>query len=62
MTIIGYRCGHRCIERFNAMGLNIGREFSIVCEEPGGGPYVIDIDGHQLTIGRGMYSKLILKE
>jgi len=62
MTIIGYNCGKKCKQKFLSMGLIKGKEFKIVCKEPSG-PYVIeDKDGHQLTIGQGMFEKLIIEE
>ena len=62
MKIIGYNCGKSCRERFNSMGLKLNQEVEIICEEPYGGPYVLQVGRFQVALGKGMFSKLIFEE
>ena len=62
IKIIGYDCGHRCQQKYSCMGIIIGREMNIKTMQPLNGPVLIEIDGCEYSIGRGLFDKLIYEE
>jgi len=60
--IVGYDCGYKCRHKFNVMGLNEGRVFKLSTKEILNGPYVIKVDNNELSVGRGLFEKLIIEE
>jgi len=60
--ICGYICGRTARSKFITMGLNIGRKVKIVTVQPLHGPYVVSLNGNKLSVGRGLFEKLLLEE
>jgi Fe2+ transport system protein FeoA len=58
IRITGFSCGGTCQHRFSCMGMIIDREFIIKEIQPFHGPIVVNLNGTEFTIGRGMFEKL----
>ncbi len=53
--------GHGFRQKVETMGIRIGKKIRVVARQPRG-PIVVDIGGCQITIGRGMASKIMVEE
>jgi ferrous iron transport protein A len=53
--------GIRLYNRLASMGISDGTLLKVVLNKKNG-PVVVDVDGNRLAIGRGMSSKIFLKE
>lgn len=48
-------------KRLRSLGIREGREICLDAKHHFSGPLVVDISGRQVTIGRGMASKIIVR-
>jgi ferrous iron transport protein A len=53
--------GHRFQIRLRTMGIREGKVIKVVSRHPFGGPLVVEVDGREATIGRGMAGKIIVE-
>lgn len=53
--------GYGFQRRLRTMGLREGKVIKVVTTHPFGGPFVVEVDGRQTTIGRGMAQKIIVE-
>ncbi|HQD27541.1 FeoA family protein [Methanoculleus thermophilus] len=42
------------IRKLRTIGIREGKTLTVVARHPLGGPVVVDVDGRQITLGRGM--------
>ncbi len=56
--IIDCGSGHSMAGRLQSMGVRPGKKISRVSSQLMGGPIIIDIDGRQTAMGRGMAAKV----
>lgn len=47
-------------QRVETMGIRVGKHIKVIARQPHG-PVVVDIGGCQITMGRGMASKIIVE-
>ena len=59
IRITGYNCGQTCKSKYNCMGIIVGKILEIKSMQPLEGPIVVNLDGCEYSIGRGMFNKLI---
>ncbi|RLG71767.1 MAG: ferrous iron transport protein A [Methanobacteriota archaeon] len=50
--------GHGLQRRLNLLGLGIGKKVRKITSEPFRGPVVVEVDGGQIAIGRGIARKV----
>ena len=60
--IIGYDCGRKAEHKLSTMGLVKDKVFKIKAIQPVHGPYTIELDKIEISIGRGLFNKLICEE
>ena len=56
--IIALHGGHGMRNRLHAMGLREGKELTKVSGVFGGGPVVVQVEGTQVAVGKGMASRI----
>ncbi len=61
-TIIRLIGGYGFQRRLRTMGIREGKIVKVVTRHPFGGPLVVEIDGRDTTIGRGMAERIIVEE
>jgi len=59
--IVGLNGGHGLRRKLRTIGIREGKLVKIVTTQPIGGPIVIDIEGEQVAIGRGMARKIMIE-
>ena len=59
--IIGLDGGHGLRRKLRTIGIREGKLVTLVTAQPIGGPIVIDIEGEQVAIGRGMAQKIMIE-
>jgi ferrous iron transport protein A len=59
--IIGLNGGQGLRRKLRTIGIREGKLVKLVTAQPIGGPIVIDIDGEQIAIGRGMAQKIMIE-
>ncbi|GEM_PF-322164 len=47
--------------RFRRIGLREGKIVKLIATQPGRGPIVLDVEGTQLAIGRGMAQQILIQ-
>jgi ferrous iron transport protein A len=54
--------GHGCTfqRRLRTMGIREGKSLKVMAIHPLAGPLVIEVDGRQITIGRGIAQRIIV--
>jgi ferrous iron transport protein A len=62
VTIIRLIGGHSFQRRLRTMGIREGKVVEVVTRHPFGGPLVVEVDGRDTTIGRGMAERIIVKD
>jgi len=60
-TITQITGGYGQQRHMRSLGVREGKEINIVAKQPIGGPIIIDIDGNQIAIGRGMATRVMVK-
>lgn len=60
--VTGYNCGKLAFHRLNAMGIIPDRIMEVISIQPYDGPYTIRVGEEVLTIGRGLFSKILYEE
>ena len=48
--------------KLRVMGIREGQAISIISKQPFRGPLTIDLNGNQITLGRGMANKILVEE
>ena len=48
-------------EKIFCLGIRTGKNVKVVSSQPIGGPLVVEIDGFQVAVGRGMAEKIIVE-
>jgi ferrous iron transport protein A len=62
VKVIGIQGGLGVRQRLNQMGIHPGDTITIVRHGALGGPILIEVQGSQVALGRGVASKLIVEE
>jgi len=57
-TVVALRGGCGFQRRLRSIGLKEGKTVRMVAKHPFAGPLVVEVDGRQITIGRGMSQKI----
>ncbi len=57
-VITGLQGGHGMVGRLTAMGIRTGKKLTKVSGMFGGGPVVVQVEGTQVAVGRGMASRI----
>ena len=52
--------GHLFRERMGALGIREDKKVRLVAKHPFHGPVVVEIDGREITLGRGMAENIIV--
>ena len=60
-VIVDFYGGRNMITRLMAMGLTVGTKIRIV-KSTGPGPVLIEVRGTRLALGRGVATKILVKE
>jgi ferrous iron transport protein A len=60
-VILSLEGGHCFQERLRILGVKEKKKFRVVAIHPFRGPVVIEIDDRQISIGRGMASKILVE-
>ena len=60
--IVSIDGGVTMMTRLNSMNIRIGKRIKKISSQPFRGPVVIDVDGRQYALGRGMAKKIIVDE
>jgi ferrous iron transport protein A len=47
--------------RLRTMGIREGKTVKLLSKQPFGGPFVVEIDQRQTTVGRGMARRIIVR-
>jgi len=48
------------VRKLRTIGIREGKTLTVVARHPLGGPVVIEVDGREVTLGRGMARKIIV--
>ncbi len=56
VLILNGGCGFQ--RRLRSLGIKEGKPIRVVAKHPFAGPVVVDIDGRQLSLGRGMARRI----
>nr|WP_303715981.1 FeoA family protein [Methanoculleus marisnigri] len=48
------------VRKLRTIGIREGKTLTVVARHPLGGPVVIEVDGREVTLGRGMARKVIV--
>ena len=59
--ILSIQGGHGFQRKLQVMGIREGQVIKIVSRQPFRGPLTIEVCGSQITLGRGMTSKIIVE-
>jgi len=62
IKITGFNCGECAEQRFCHMGIICGKEVTIKSIQPLRGPVTVEIGGTTVSIGRGLFNKIIYEE
>jgi len=62
IKVTGFSCGYTALHRLQAMGIIKDKILEIKSVNPMRGPYVVNVDKNEYTIGRGLFSKIIYEE
>jgi ferrous iron transport protein A len=60
--IITINGGHHFQQKLRVMGIREGQTITLISRQPFRGPLTITIGGSQMTLGRGMAHRIIVKE
>ncbi|MDY6966476.1 MAG: FeoA family protein [Halobacteriota archaeon] len=52
--------GHGQRRHMRSMGLREGKNIKIITKQPVGGPIIVEMDGNQIAIGRGMAMRVLV--
>jgi len=53
--------GHHFQSKIRTMGIREGKSISVIATQPFGGPVILDLNGRQITIGRGMCGRIFVE-
>jgi|GEM_PF-428034 len=53
--------GQNFQRKLRTIGIREGKSITVLATQPLGGPIVVEIDGRDITIGRGMASRIIVE-
>lgn len=53
--------GQHFQSKIRTMGIREGKSISVVATQPFGGPMILDLNGRQITIGRGMCGRIFVE-
>ena len=59
-TIIRLEGGQQFQKKLRTTGIREGKIIVLLTKQPFGGPIVVEIDGRETTIGRGMAQRIIV--
>lgn len=59
--IVSLNGGHGLRRKLRNIGIREGKLVKLITSQPIGGPIVIDIEGEQVAIGRGMARKIMIE-
>ncbi|NPV62684.1 MAG: ferrous iron transport protein A [Methanotrichaceae archaeon] len=59
VTLLGHGCTFQ--RRLRTMGIREGKSLKVVAIHPLAGPLVIEVDGRQITIGRGIAQRIMVQ-
>jgi ferrous iron transport protein A len=60
-TVVELLGGSGFQRRLRSVGIKEGKTVRMVARHPFSGPLVVEVDGKQITIGRGMSLKIMVK-
>ena len=60
--IAGLEGGHGFKRNLRIKGIKEGKNIKIIARQPIGGPLVVEVEGMQTVIGRGMAKKIFVEE
>lgn len=60
-TIVSLAGGHGFKRKLRTVGIREGKIIKVQTKQPFGGPVVVEIDGRETTIGRGMAQRIIVE-
>lgn len=60
IVALGHGMGRQ--RHFRTMGLMEGKIVKVIAAQPARGPFVIDVEGTQIAIGRGMARRILIQK
>ncbi len=60
-TIVALYGGYHFQHKLRTMGIREGKVIRVLARHPFGGPVVVEVDGHEATIGRGMARRIVVQ-
>lgn len=54
--------GHGMVMHLGALGIRKGKSITVITRHPFGGPLVIEVDGREITLGRGLATRIVLEK
>ena len=58
-TLLGQGCSFQ--RKLRTMGIREGKKLKVVAVHPFAGPMVLDIDGRQITLGRSIAQRIMVR-
>lgn len=59
-TVTGFAGTPGFIRKLRTIGIREGKALTVIARHPLGGPVVIEVDGREVTLGRGMARRVIM--
>jgi ferrous iron transport protein A len=60
--IVSIEGGRGFQRKLRVMGIREGQKIKILFRQPFSGPVTLEVNGNQMTIGRGMTNKILVEE
>jgi len=60
-VIVALYGGYHFQRKLRTMGIREGKVVRVLAKHPFGGPMVVEVDGHEATIGRGMARRIVVQ-
>lgn len=61
-TVVALFGGHGFQQRLRSVGVKEGKMVRMVASHPFSGPLVVEVDGKQITLGRGMAQRITVMQ
>jgi ferrous iron transport protein A len=61
-TVLALNGGRAFQQRLRSVGIKEGKTVRMVASHPFSGPLVVEVDGKQITLGRGMAQRIIVAQ
>ena len=62
VKVVGYEGGKGLQQKLRQLGLSPGDCARVIRQAPFGGPFLIDVRGRSIALGRGVAAKILVEE